>query len=67
MLEQVPIKFLNKAISLISSLIFLSSDSIEKGGNSTLLNPIYISQLTKVFFLLAVNLIKIQFVSFSAN
>ena len=67
-LEQIPIKFLNNTISFISSFIleFLSFPiSNWNDGNSTLLNPQYISPLIIVFFLL--NLNKRQLISFSDN
>ena len=70
-LEQIPIKFLNKVISFISILFFVffsfSDSIIDIGGNSTLFIPTYISQLMIVFFLLVLNLIKTQFISFSFN
>ena len=69
-LEHIPTKFLNKTISFISSLnlLFLSlSDSTTIGANSTLFNPTYISEFIIFFFLLLLNLIKIQLVSVSNN
>ena len=70
-LEQIPIKFLNKVISFISKLFFVffsfSESTIDIGGNSTLFIPTYNSQLIIVFFLLALNFIKTQFISFSFN
>ena len=70
-LEQIPIKFLNKTTSFISLLILaffsLSESIIGIGGTSTLLNPTFISQLIKDFFLFKLNLIKTQFISFSTN
>ena len=67
-LEQVPIKFLNKTISFISSIVFeFLSLPISNCNDidSTLLIPTYISPLIIVFFLL--NLKIRQFVSFSDN
>ena len=64
-------KFLNKTISFISLLIFwffsLSESIIGIGCTSILLNPTFISQLIKDFFLFKLNLIKTQFISFSTN
>ena len=70
-LEQIPIKFLNKAISFISQLFLaflsFSNSIIDIGGKSTLVMPTYNSELIIVFFLLALSFIKTQFISFSSN
>ena len=68
--EHIPIKFLNKTTSLISSLdfpLFSLSLSSGIGGSSILLKPTCISELITFFFLLLLNLIIMQFVSLSDN